>query len=94
MSRYKICIVTEGLSLAGIGLQYKILYCGLVVGQALGAQGARGGTGGTGVGCWGARQQARGHGTDTRGRAGLAGGRRAGLLGMRLGERSERGRVG
>ena len=28
VSRYKICIVTEGLGLAGFWLQYKILYCG------------------------------------------------------------------
>ena len=28
VSRYKICIVTEVFSLAGIRLQYKILYCG------------------------------------------------------------------
>ena len=28
VSRYKICIVTEVVGLAGIRLQYKILYCG------------------------------------------------------------------
>ena len=28
MSRYKICIVTEVVGLAGIRMQYKILYCG------------------------------------------------------------------
>ena len=102
----KICIVTEGLGLAGFWLQYKILYCDSGLGRRW-ARRARAGAQAAlawGVGVLGSVQQARGHGRDERGacgrhaglleRAGRAGGRRAGLLGARLVARSARGRAG
>ena len=69
VSRYKNCIVTEEVGLAGIRLQYKILYCdsGLVT---LGAAGERGAwqAGGTGArGAWQAGRGVRAERYDTAG---------------------------